>query len=219
MERNDLSDVQYKNLLDSIFPIIKENGPSHTTMDLVASRLAISKRTLYEIFGSKDAMLLEVFEYHHRMLKNKFEQIFSRTSNVMEGIARVIAFHQKIFSEVNPAFFSDMDTRLKHLRPDFEETNKKFNSDLSKVIELGVKQGVFRDDIDYTLQFTLLRVQMESLKRMEEYFPPDITLGQAYKAISQGFLRTIASNKGLEILDNIEKSGKLPTLDDEQPPS
>lgn len=208
MDRDDLTDKQYNKLLDSIFPIIMEYGPSHATMDIVASRLSMSKRTLYEIFESKDCMLLEVLRRQHFLMKSKFEEIFSQTTNVMEGLVKVIAFHQKIFSETNPAFFRDMDKRLRHLRDDWHQNDRNLNKELVSVIETGIRQGVFRKEIDYQLQMTLFRVQMESLKRMEEYFPPEITLGQAYRAISTGFLRTIATVKGLEVLDALENKDK-----------
>ena len=47
----------------------------------------------------------------------------------------------------------------------------------------------------------MMKVQMESVKRMEELFPPDITLLQIYDSISLGFLRSIASPAGMKLLD------------------
>lgn len=72
----------------------------------------------------------------------------------------------------------------------------------------GVKQGVFRDDINYEVTAQLLRVQMESLKRMEEFFPKNITLVEAYNAIIVGMLRSIATPKGMEIVDNMANKFK-----------
>lgn len=204
MEKADLTDKQYSSLLDSIVPIILEKGPSHTSMDLVASRLSMSKRTLYEIFGSKDEMMLEVFEYLHGLHKQQIDRIFTSTQNAMEGMAKVADYHQQVFNLTNAAFFRDMDERSKHLREDYDGKYRKLNDELSKVFMLGIRQGVFRKDIDYSLQMLLLRVQMESLKRMEENFPPEITLAKAYHTIAQSFLRSIATTKGLEVLERLE---------------
>ena len=49
----------------------------------------------------------------------------------------------------------------------------------------------------------MMSIQMESLKRMEELFPPDITLLEVYDSICISFLRGISSPKGLEILDGL----------------
>ncbi len=72
-------------------------------------------------------------------------------------------------------------------------------------INLGVEQGVFRQDVNYPITLRMMSIQMESLKRMEEFFPPDVKLQDALDTIIVGFLRSIASPKGMEILDDIRK--------------
>lgn len=203
MDRTDLTEEQYSRLLNAIFKTLLEKGPSHTTMDLVASRLSMSKRTLYEIFGSKDDMLREVFDFQHDTHQRRMDEIFHNTENAMEAMAKAISHHQKAFESVNVTFFRDMDERCKHLRPDYDVKARNINDRLGLVFAIGIRQGVFRKEVDYDLQLRLLRVQMESLKRMEEFFPPEITLAQAYSAIAQGFLRSIATPKGIEILDQM----------------
>lgn len=185
-------------------------------MDHVASRLSMSKRTLYEIFNSKDEMLIEVMQRQHEVHHDRMNRIFTESANAMEGLAGVIAYQQEMFREVNSAFFRDMDSRFKHLRPNYDDNGAKINKSLASVIKLGIEQGVFRKNFDFTLQLTLLRVQMESLKRMEEYFPAEITLAQAYEAITQGFLRSIATPKGIEILEEMAANTKNDKTTDNQ---
>ena len=67
----------------------------------------------------------------------------------------------------------------------------------------GVRQGVFRPDVNYPVTIEMVRVQMESLKRMEEFFPAGISIGEALGTIGIGFLRSIASSEGMECLDRI----------------
>ncbi|MBD5348820.1 MAG: TetR/AcrR family transcriptional regulator [Bacteroides sp.] len=203
MERADLPIEQYNSLLDSIFTIIVEKGLAHTSMDFVASRLGMSKRTLYEIFGSKDEMLNSMLDHQHALHKANIDKIFNSSSNTMEGLARVIKYQQEVFRKINKSFFKDMDERFKNLRHDYNHQHRKLNIGLGKAIITGMRQGVFRKGIDFELLLTLLRVQMESLKRMEDFFPPEITLSRAYEAIAQSFLRSIATPKGIEILENL----------------
>lgn len=205
MEKTDLTSAQYAKLLKSIFPIIAEKGPSHTTMDHVASSLQMSKRTLYEIFGSKDEMLREVLEHIHHTYAEEIREIVSHTGNVMEAIARVIHFHQKMIGGFNMDFFHDLDTRYRHLRADYEAKGRHWGATMENALKLGIKQGVFRDKINCALMTRLLGIQMESLKRMEEFFPAGITLSEAYNTIGETFLRSIATPKGLEILEKLEK--------------
>ncbi|MDE6393232.1 MAG: TetR/AcrR family transcriptional regulator [Muribaculaceae bacterium] len=203
MEMTDLTDEQFDRLAESIFPIIAEQGPSHTTMDYLARRLSMSKRTLYEIFGSKDAMITTIMEHLHARYAREIEKITKTSSNMMEVMANVMLYHQKTMSMLSASFFRDMDERCRNLRPDYESHSSKWTGYMEEAISLGVKQGVFRSDADYRIILPLIRIQMESLKRMEKVFPPDISIVQAYSVIALGFLRSIATPSGMIILDKL----------------
>lgn len=199
-----MSKNQLDELLKSILPIVLGKGPSHTTMDYVASKLGISKRTLYEIFGSKDDMLREVLKYHHEIIRGHMEEIFRNNENMMAALYEIIELQNKFLQLVGPSFFSDMDEKCKHLRPHYDLKNADYNKRIEGIISLGIQQGMFRKQCDYEMNFRLLRIQLESIKRMEKYFPPEITIAQAFNSIAQGFLRNIATQKGIAYLDSRE---------------
>lgn len=193
-------------LIESIFAIIKDKGLKATTMDYVAAKLSMSKRTLYEIFGSKTDMLRYVIStFQERHIKH-IEKIFSQSETVMEAIYRTLVLNECLIKEVSVEFFHDMDSYYKELRKDYDSVTRKRNEDIESVITLGVKQGVFRSDANYRVTVKMLGIQMESLKRMEEFLPSDVTLTEALETIIIGFLRSIATPKGLEILEEIQKS-------------
>lgn len=205
MEQMIISDESYNRLLEAIFPIITSKGLKATTMDNVAASLSMSKRTLYEIFGSKSEMLSAVIRYFHGRHQRLLERIFESSDSVMEAMYRVLLLNKKAMREFSVEFFRDMDSYYKELRDLYESESKGWNENLMTTIRLGVEQGVFREDVNYPITLRMMRIQMESLKRMEEFFPPDVRLQDALDTIIVGFLRSIASQKGMEILDEIRK--------------
>ncbi|MCM1369341.1 MAG: TetR/AcrR family transcriptional regulator [Candidatus Amulumruptor caecigallinarius] len=194
---------QYDKLIESIFKLIAVRGLSRTTMDLVASRLSMSKRTLYEIFGSKDNMYRCVLSHIDQKNSQEVIKIIRATGNVMEAMANVVLHQQRQIAGINVEFFRDMDRRHRNLRNDYEKQFQAWGAVIMQAIRLGVRQGVIREDTNVDLSLRLLRIQMESLKRMEELFPPEITLAQAFNAIGLGFLRSIATEKGMEVLNKL----------------
>lgn len=214
MDKSSMTEEQYNLLLDQIFPILADNGPGATTMDLVARSLSMSKRTLYEIFDCKEHMLSELLGRYHAKYARMVERIMRETPDMMTTMARVFLFHQRFMRVVNVNFFVDMDHRFPGLRSKYEEKTQQWKHYVLMAFRMGVKQGVFRDDINYEVTAQLLRVQMESLKRMEEFFPSNITLVEAYNAITVGLLRSIATPKGMEIVDNM--AGKFKGKDDDK---
>ena len=100
MTRNDLSTEAYSTLLEAIMPIILRNGLKATTMDLVASSLSMSKRTLYEIFDSKQNMIEQVLGHVFKRSEEQYSRIFREEPDVMTAMLRVFAHQRDIMSEV-----------------------------------------------------------------------------------------------------------------------
>lgn len=190
-------------LCKRIFNILIELGPSMTTMDLLAHRLSISKRTLYEIFGSKDEMLKTILESIQKKHSSDIQVIANHSANVMEALVNILVYHKEAMQNINAKFFRDMDERYRHLRGDYEKSSQKWAIQIDNAIKLGIRQGVFRKELNYDISIPMLRLQMESLKRMEDFFPPGITLSEAYNTIAISFLRSIATTQGMETIDKL----------------
>ena len=201
MATNNISSDQHARLKEDIFDILLNNGMKKTTMDLVASKLAMSKRTLYEIFENKEDMIKDVIDYSHRRHHNECIRIFKEAPNMMEAFYNMLHYQQEFIKKANPCFFRDMDSKYSKIRPAYDGHNDRWENDMHKVIEIGKEQGVFRKDINYKVLLPMLRIQMESLKRMEEFMPSYITLSEAIDTVTMSFLRSIASPKGMEILE------------------
>ena len=195
----------YHKLLSMIFQLILERGIKGLTMDSVASSLSISKRTLYEIFESKSDMIVKTMSYMNEVRRKVTYEAYMSAPNSLNGILRIFLLQREFICNVNVNFFRDMDQISRDIRENYREESERNIVDSQNFIKQGIEEGVLRDDIDFTVQFRILEIQMESLKRMEEHFPPEITLIRAYDAIYVGFLRGIVSAKGMEMLDEIIK--------------
>ncbi|MDE7402836.1 MAG: TetR/AcrR family transcriptional regulator [Muribaculaceae bacterium] len=200
-----ISDPKLSALINDISTIMSENGPSHTSMDLLARRLHISKRTLYEIFGSKEDMIASVLVMLRIKFTKRISNALNTSENAMEAMVRTIKIHQDELKNTSTPMLRDLSNEDSPLRRNLEHIAEMVLHQLKHIHLIGIRQGVFRESDDFDIQVRLLRVQMESLKRMEEFFPPGITLPQAYRIIAHGFLRSLATPNGLIILENLIK--------------
>lgn len=205
MQRSDLSDIEYHSLLERVLPIIMERGLKGTTMDIVAARLGMSKRTLYELFPSKSEMIKEALNAHGKQSHQFISDTFANAENVMVALFEIFKYNRDLMKIVNVEFYKDMDRLYKASRADYEKTRESRNEKMHQIFSLGVEQGMFRPDVDFKIQNNIMALQMEGLKRMEDHFPPEITIQRVFDAIIVGFLRSIASEKGMKILDNLTK--------------
>lgn len=197
------------HLLQRIYPVLAKKGAKNMTMDYVAKSLSISKRTLYEIFGSKEQMLCEALSLIHDDYVKRLLELTRHAENMMENMVIALRLHQEAMREFGTEFFKAMDDSYAQIRPYFEKNISRSQEDMLRGFRKGIEEGVFRPNINYSIIIRLFMIQMESLKRMEENFPPDVTLLEAYETASTALLRSIATPKGLGILEEIGNSHRL----------
>lgn len=209
MQKRELSSEEYKSLMEGIADIIRSNGLKATTMDLVAATLGMSKRTLYEIFENKQEMISEVLRHVHEGHVNMIHKVFESSDNVLEAWVRILRLHMEELAKTNVVLFRDLDKHFEEIHDNYHDHKDNRREEVVKLCRLGVKQGVFRGDVNYDILTRMFDIQMESLKRMEEVFPPDISFVEAFKTISICFLRSIVTPCGMEMLDAITGNGNF----------
>ncbi len=196
LDHKALSDIH-----SQVTEMLMLHGFKATTMDAVAAKLGISKRTLYEIFGSKDQMLRESLEAQAQLHQAYINDIIKDSQNAMEGLIKAFRYHHHWLDRANVNFFRDLDRLYSHIRKDYDREYAEREKQFLRYIDRGVSEGVFRKDIDHRIYLKLMNIQMESLKRMEENFPPDITIPKATEYIILGFLRSLATEKGMKMIE------------------
>lgn len=135
--------------------LFMENGTEKTTMEDIAKEAEYSKATLYVYFKSKD----EIFNYitlkGMRVLHENFTQVLLKKIGAIEqymSICEVLAE----FCEKSPIYFqsmletiaSDAESREKsEILEDIYQIGEKLNEDIEILIQKGVQEGVFKDEL------------------------------------------------------------------------
>lgn len=201
MTKEEMKREDYNALVNSILSIMMKKGISSTTMDQLATKLRISKRTLYEIFISKELLVGEILKVYIDLVWGNQIKIAEKSANIIETLIKIFIYSRNLLSEINLDFYRDMDAHFL-MQKDYEETAISYNIHMLELIKEGIKKGLIRNDIDYLIMYRLMLVQMNFLKRMDETFPPDISLYDVYNTIFLGFMRGIVSPQGMSILDD-----------------
>lgn len=202
----NLSNEHYRKLLDSVMQLMIEKGIKSLTMDTVARSLGMSKRTLYTIFESKQEMVQKILRYQHSEHIKLWREAFETSANTMEALLKIFMIHRNIMTHVSPAFFRDMDNALQEVKFTYRNGEDERHRIFLDIFKRGVDEGVFRSDVNYPVVSKTYKVQLESLKRMEEVFPPGLTLVEVYDSIIIGMLRSIATPAGMRLLDALTDS-------------
>jgi AcrR family transcriptional regulator len=184
--------------IETTSEIVLKCGNLSVRMDDVAQELSVSKRTLYEIFGSKEELLVECMKRHIARMSKIIADEMGREENVLTVFIKHLEVLIAESRERDHNKFEDMDKYPK-LKKLFHEHLADMACRMRGFMELGVRQGVFRDDLN-------MDVLMKSFSAMGTMANKESESGQfRYDELIDGtivvLLRGIATPKGMEKLD------------------
>ena len=184
--------------IETASEILMRNRNLSMRMDDVAQELSVSKRTLYEIFGSKEALLMECMKKHIAHMSQMMEDEINREEDVLTVFLKHLEVLINESRERDHNKFEDLDKYPK-LKKMFHEHLADMARRMRGFMELGVKQGVFRDDLN-------MDVLMKAFSAMGATVNKECERGELrYDELIDGtivvLLRGIAAPKGMAKLE------------------
>lgn len=192
-----------QNIIDETLNMFIQYGVKSVRMDDIASSLGISKRTIYEIFGDKETLITEcVISYHDRMDEEK-RCITHKADNVIEE-----------FMLLMKEWDNDMDAKhklmagVKKFYPKiYERVAAKFAEEgynkLRIKLKEGVEQGLLVDHINLDLAISVLSHSIFGvISNRNMHLPNNVSETDAFRYIITYFLRGIATDKGIKMIDD-----------------
>lgn len=176
----------------------REKGIKAVTMDEIAASLGISKRTLYEVFSDKGALLKACIQHNQRKGTLAMKEIYATSKNVMEVLLRLFQYSIAHFHNTNKLFFEEMKKYPEAL----EEMKHKNKQDMEATINFfkqGVDQGIFRSDVNFVIVNTLVKEQLKLLMNSEICI--QYSFLEVYESIMFMYLRGISTSKGAQMLE------------------
>jgi len=181
-------------------------GIRAVTMDMLASQLGISKRTIYEVFSDKNELLKGVLAWMLERQRELMSRIFSESDNVIEAIFKMLDMMMDHFHKMSPAFQMDMKRLHRDLgKNPGESFDLPYFSNNSDILKRGIGEGVFRDDIDVEITNKCL-LEVARVSNDTNVFPPDnFENKDVIRSFYINYLRGISTQKGLDLINFYEK--------------
>lgn len=196
-----------ERILETSLNAFYQNGIKTITMDEIASRMGISKRTIYENFKDKEELLIEALRYREEKSREFTKSILSDKGNVLEMMLTAFKQHMEDIIHINNRFFEDIKKYHLNAAQYIEEIKQKNYEDSIAFFELGKKQGVFREDINMDIIGTLIREQATLLMNTKS-LTSKYTFVEILETVLYTFMRGISTIKGHQIIDDFIQQNK-----------
>jgi AcrR family transcriptional regulator len=173
-------------------------GVKSVKMDDIANTLAISKRTLYEIYSNKEELLLEAVRIHEQEFNDHMLQYsLDKNHNVMD----IIEFYKKkllSIADVSPLFLVEL-RKYKQVVEYLERMNAERHNNALLFFRRGVKEGFFRSDLNFDI---ILKTSSASANyAMETQMYKNYSITAIMHNTIFLYLRGICTTKGIKELD------------------
>ena len=177
------------------------NGVRQVKMDNIANYLSISKRTLYEIYPTKEDLLLECFRKHDKTYESRLEQYIEESNpNAIEII--IFSYKMKLehFLQLNPLFLEEL-CKYKRVISYFDARDKERDTNFEWLFNRGVEEGFFRKDLNPRIISNMFTVSLKEAIDNELY--KEFGMEYLFRDIVFTLVRGICTIKGIEAIDQL----------------
>lgn len=189
-------------IMETSMSLFKKHGVKSVKMDDIATELGISKRTLYETYNNKEELLFECVK-HQSDVQNKMMAEYAKTAeNEMDIVAYFLKLRIKDLGTVNPLFFSDMH-KYSRIMAFVQEKNEESRKNSTQFIKEGIKNGYFRDDLNYDIMNHFGEAAMDYVMKTKLY--QQYPLQDIFHTFTTIYLRSCCTDKGLAYLETAMK--------------
>jgi AcrR family transcriptional regulator len=194
-------------ILNKARELMFQTGVKHVTMDDLANQLGISKKTIYQYFKDKDALVSSVVEFelaNHALLCNQSTQA---ADNAVHEIFLLMSVIQEMFNRMNPLALFEIEKyyplafeKIKNHKDDY------IFSMISANLEKGISEGLYRKDVDVTI-LSKYRLETSLIPfNIHIFHPSKFDMLKVNLQIIEHFVYGVATLEGHKLMDTYKLS-------------
>ncbi len=175
-------------------------------MDDIARELGISKKTLYQFFADKEALVADVVQKLVNTHVSNVKALEDDSRNVVEEVFREFELCVAALHSIQPVFFYELERQFpvcwKQL--DHLNTNICLPSIINNLTK-GIAQGYYRQDLDVNMTAVIRLMQLKLMVTRSLGDPASASLLHQPEQINLFYLHAITNPKGKKLMDNYLK--------------
>jgi len=188
--------------IDKAIVVFKRDG-LRLSLDEVADKMGITKKTLYNNFSSKDELLAECIHSLIIEIKTSLEIMTDKKLDAITALFKGFEVLSVFFNALSPIFFYDM----KKLYPEMANIEHVagfgiFREKVAQNLQKGIIEQIYREDLDVELisqyfTFSIFGFFITKVVNSNQYVAKDY-----FNTILNYHIRALVSDKGKELIYN-----------------
>ncbi len=179
-------------------------GFKRVTMDDIAHRMGVSKKTLYQALPGKDSLIEGFVE---RMLTDKLaeaEGMFDDTPDIVESSAKLFLFMRNRMNFISPAMVGDMQRFYPGLWKAIDARRMKLLRRYLYKVEEAKDKGLIREDVNPKVMVRMIEVFVSQVATPRTIVELDVPLSEVMGTFVTVMLEGALTEQGRERLEEIK---------------
>ena len=184
-------------ILSAAIELFRQYGFKTITMDDIARRAGVSKKTLYLHFANKNEVVGETIAWYKGKISENCGATMEQSDNPIEAMVRIMEMFDQINRQMNPLALLELERFFPQVFKDFRDSMvEKDVQNIKANIEKGIEDGYYRPEIDAEF---MARYRMELSLLM---YHPTLLINDRFnlqfvgREVSEHFLYGIMTPKG-----------------------
>jgi AcrR family transcriptional regulator len=199
-----------KDILVSTKDLFMRYGIKSMTMDDIARSLKMSKKTLYQHVSDKNDLVCKVIDEYIQLEEHVCTDIFEQFENAIDELIHITKYVSQQMKEVHPSIHYD----LQKYHPDAwgafsKHKNEFLYNCIVQNLEAGIKQGVYRKNMNTQVVAQLHIVKIDIVFNSEIFSPKQFKFSDVYLELMRYHFHGITNDKGKSYLIDKMKNENL----------
>ncbi|MFL5744110.1 MAG: TetR/AcrR family transcriptional regulator [Niastella sp.] len=190
-------------ILQTVFRLFTTQGIQLFTMDDIAAKLGISKKTLYRFFTSRHDLVKQVCTLAAANYNQSMEEADKTEINNLRRVLSYMTVNVNFCKATSPAFFTDLQKHYPAESAALVNTlNNIIHSRILKVLEQGIVEGVFRGSLHPKLVVTILQQHIQKDFEFAAELVNDYSKDEVFRQAMYLFLYGIIAPEAIPQLES-----------------
>jgi len=204
-EPNQEENQEFESIKKSIVQGAQElfwtYGLRSVTMDDIASKLAMSKKTLYQYIQDKAELVYLCAEHQLEDEHCNMEEASQNAENAIDEVLQIMEYNRQFFLNFHPSLILDLQRSYpKAWKMFLRHKEEKIIKGIQANMERGKEQGLYRQNLDPEVMARMRMAQVESIFNPQIFSPKNYNIGNVQFQIFQHFLYGVVTLEGHQVL-------------------
>ena len=200
---------QLNQILEEGFDSVAETGVRAFTVESLAKRLAMSKKTIYKFFPTKEKLIRSIMQFVFTQINSTFKRVMADESNPAVQFIKIMETITKFAGKAPLNKIAELKSLYPDIWKEIESFRLSHQEDFYTILYNAQEQGLARDDINMRSASIIYINIINSTFQPEFFLKNDLAISETIRGFVQVVARGIFTDKGLKAIKGYHEQNSI----------